>query len=112
MKMQIINLTPHEINLIVDDGATMAFPPQPESARCDVNRQAKSPLRFMDKNIPVNSSKFGTVIGLPEPELGKIFIVSRIIAEALPERRDLYYPDELVRNEVGKIIGCRSLGVM
>lgn len=33
-----------------------------------------------------------------------------LVAEALPERGDLLFPVDLVRDDGGQIIGCRALG--
>lgn len=38
-----------------------------------------------------------------------LLIVSRLVAEACPERDDLVVPDDTVRDDAGRIIGCRAL---
>lgn len=38
------------------------------------------------------------------------YIVSQLVKSALPDREDLLVPAEVVRDEQGHIIGCRSLG--
>lgn len=38
------------------------------------------------------------------------YIVSQIVKSALPERHDLLVPAEVVRDEMGNILGCKSLG--
>jgi hypothetical protein len=59
--------------------------------------------------IPVNKSKFGEVENLPEPQEGTIYIVSALTAQAVPERKDVYITDDAVRDEQGRVIGCRAL---
>lgn len=44
-------------------------------------------------------------------ELANYYIVSRMVANALPNRKDLLVPNELVRDDQGNIIGCRSFEV-
>ena len=39
------------------------------------------------------------------------YIVSQLIKSALPKRVDLLVPAEVVRDDNGNIIGCRSLGI-
>ena len=38
------------------------------------------------------------------------YIVSQIVKSALPNRADLLVPAEVVRDNAGNIIGCKSLG--
>ena len=52
---------------------------------------------------------FGAVEGLPDPEEGVVWIVSRVVAEAAKERDDLLVTDDAVRDDQGRIIGCRAL---
>lgn len=39
------------------------------------------------------------------------YLVSQLVKSALPSRKDLLAPDEVVRDEKGNIIGCRSFGI-
>ena len=50
----------------------------------------------------------GRVEGLPEPKEGIVYIVSRLVALELSNRKDLYYPNEIVKKD-GVLIGCCSL---
>ena len=47
---------------------------------------------------------------LPEPESGVLFVVSRVTAMQYPKRRDFIFPFQEVRDETGRIIGCRGFG--
>ena len=47
--------------------------------------------------------------GLPEEKEGVYIIVSKLTADAFPLRDDLLLVNEMVRDENGAIIGCRSL---
>lgn len=60
-------------------------------------------------SIPVNRKFFSEVEGLPPREAGTCYIVSALVANAAPEREDLLVPDDTVRDEKGRIIGCRAL---
>ena len=46
---------------------------------------------------------------LPDPADDTLLIVSRMVAEAYPERRDLVFPTELVRDPRGRVSRCKSL---
>ena len=59
-------------------------------------------------SIKAYSSKFGKVIDLPKSNGWNLFIVSRLVRDALPKRKDLIVPTELMRDGGGRIIGCRG----
>lgn len=104
--MELVNLTPHPVK-ILDGNGEVIF----EAEGCGKPPRAKEVREEIDivRGIPVNRVYHGGVEGLPEPDGETGYIVSRIIAEACPRRTDLYVPDETVRDEQGRIIGCRAL---
>jgi hypothetical protein len=59
--------------------------------------------------VPLVSTTFGQVEGLPEIQAGVYFIVSSIVASAAAGRVDLLCPSGLVRDGEGKITGCQAL---
>ena len=117
----IINLTPHAIHLVGHDGTVVAEIPSSvgeegfelprvsletrEVGSVDATLPDGSFLR-----VPLRWNRGGKVTGLPAPEPGVTFVVSRAVCEAAPERADLVYPDDTVRDERGRIIGCRAFG--
>lgn len=104
--MNITNLTPHEITFIDNNLKIIQTIPQSgKVARCSVERKQAESIG----SIPVNETVFGEVEGLPEEKDGHIYIVSSLVAQACPERDDLYIPDETVRTNDGKILGCKAL---
>jgi hypothetical protein len=105
--MNIVNLTPHSINFVGEDGTPiLTIEPSGILARVQATIVATGDTVC---GIPITKTRFGEVEGLPEPEDGTTFVVSRMVAEALPGRSDLLIPNESVRDEGGNIIGCRSL---
>ena len=46
------------------------------------------------------------IVNLPEPKPDTYYIVSKMLAQACPERKDLIFPGTLVRNESGDVVGC------
>lgn len=98
--MKIINLTPHEITLCGK-----------KIQSSGVARVATTTKQVDQINgIPVNQVSFGQVNGLPEAQKNTIYIVSKIVAEAVKgQRNDVYIVDKTVRNEQGQIIGCEAL---
>ncbi|MFW5434339.1 hypothetical protein [Paenibacillus apiarius] len=105
--MNIINLTPHTINIMPDgpDGVVTSIPSSGE-ARATTTREFIVTIN----GIQVYRTKFGAVQGLPEPQKDTIYIVSTITAQAVPHRDDVFIPDDIVRDDQGRVIGCRALG--
>lgn len=103
---KIINLTPHSIVFFDDAGnKVLTVEPSGQIARVSVTREKIGDIN----GIPVNQTRFGKVENLPEPQEGTIFIVSALTAQAVPEREDVFITDDAVRDEQGRIIGCRAL---
>ncbi|MEM3714710.1 MAG: hypothetical protein QXF82_07160 [Nitrososphaeria archaeon] len=106
--MQIINLTPHEIKIVLDNGGTIAVPPSGTVARVTTTLTKQG---YID-GIPVYVTEFGEVEGLPEPQADTIYIVSALVLGAISrERTDVYAPltAKAVRDENGNIIGVPGL---
>ena len=104
--MRIINLTPHTITFFDGAGnAVLTVEPSGQVARCSVTREKIGEIN----GIPVNKSRFGEVENLPDPQPDTIFVVSALVAQAIPDRPDIFIVDDTVRDEQGRIIGCRAL---
>ena len=105
--MKIVNLTPHAINIVNNDGSVVkTIEPSGELARLSTSTKVTGNC----DNIPLTETIYGEIRGLPDPTPDTIFIVSSLIAQRVPERHDVFIPNESVRDEKGRIIGCRSLG--
>jgi hypothetical protein len=101
-----INLTPHLVHLVNGDNKLVAEFPADEAG----------PARLKAETVPFPGTIFSRTVygqptGLPEPTPGIWLIVSQIVFSALPERKDLCVPAEVVRDATGAIIGCRSFGI-
>lgn len=105
--MKIINLTPHDINIITESD-TITFPASGVVARVSTTRETVREINGM----PVNRTVFGQVIGLPEEKEGTFYIVSLATAKAAAGRSDLLITDDTVRDDSGHIIGCRAFAVV
>ena len=103
--MNIINLTPHSV-VIVREGGNITIPASGTLARVAARTATVGEI----DGIPVTSTEFGEVEGLPAPTPGTAYVVSSIVASRVPDREDVFIPNESVRDENGRIIGCRSLG--
>ena len=108
--MNIVNLTPHALNLMPGgpDGPTVN-PPSGQVARCEVDRVQVDTVTVDGVSVPVNQTRFGAVSGLPDPCPDTIYVVSTLVAQAVPDRADVYIVDDAVRDDQGQIIGARAL---
>ena len=57
----------------------------------------------------MSKTGYGAVEGLPDQRDGVVYVVSVLTAQAAPDRKDLYIVDELVRDDMGRFIGCKAL---
>ena len=102
----IKNLTPHQIAVLGANGETLAvLPPSGQVARVSMTRELSGEVC----GLPVFRSVAGAVVGLPAEQDGVALVVSALVRLALPGRRDLYSPGELVRGNDGQPVGCRGL---
>ena len=102
----ILNLTPHPVCIIGKDGSVvMRFAPEPVAAR-----YGSYVVTIGDINgIPLTKTEYTRMYNLPNEIPDTYFIVSRMTAQLNPTRHDLLVPNEQVRDETGRVIGCRSL---
>lgn len=103
--VEVVNLTPHAVNLCDEDGNIFAtYPASGTVARCEKSQVQVGTLN----GTPIFSVKMGEVYDLPEPRDNTVFIVSRITADAVPERTDVFCTNGLVRDDDGQPVGCTS----
>lgn len=107
--MEYINLTPHDINIFDElDNVVMVIAssgrPIPR-----VSEVEKRNVEGVGLPCPVVEIGYGQVTDIPPRRNNVYYIVSRTVAQALPDREDLLFPTDLVRDDTGTIIGCRKL---
>lgn len=106
--MTFKNCTPHNIIMFRENGSTIVFAPESEPARC-VATTVK--IGVID-GITITKTTFGETTGLPPYNPNCYCIVSRLVAEANPQRTDLLIVNETVRDAEGRIVGCKSLSTL
>lgn len=110
-KMTIVNCTPHKITIVNEDGSILRqFAPSGILPRVSVN---KEPMGLLDDGItpvPLYAQAYGTVVDLPEQKEDTFYIVSGLVASAA-KRGDLLVPGDQVRDEEGRVIGCKFLAM-
>ena len=105
--MTIKNFTPHPITICNNAGEVVRVI-QPEGL---VRLKAVTVPAGEIDGVPVTRTEFGQPEGLPEFKEGVFIVVSQLVKTALPSRSDLLVPAEVVRDEKGNIVGCKSLGL-
>ena len=110
MTTKLINLCPHTID-VLDETGLPALTVAPSGTIARVS-QREEVVDFPDMPCRVTRHVFGEVVDLPPVTPGVAFIVSRLVAAACPNRKDLLIPGPLVRDESGNPVGCRGLSIL
>lgn len=106
--MNIINKTPHPINIVDADGNILrTYVKTDEPIRLAVTVEKDS---MLPDGTQITKTNFGEAENLPYFREDTCYIVSQLVKNALPNRGDLFVPAEVVRDKTGNIIGCKSLG--
>ena len=100
----IINLTPHRVTVRSGDDEWV-FESEGAARVRDLSRPSGHVA-----GVPVRDVQTGDVADLPDPSPGVVFLVSRVLALALPERGDLLFPFGEIRDDAGRIVAVESLG--
>ena len=107
--MTVINLTPHKINIVDEEGNVIKVFESKGVARATQKDVEIGTL----EGIPIIETTFGEPVDLPEYSLGTCYIVSALTAKAASlsgrSTRDLLLTGKTVRSSDGQIIGCQAL---
>jgi hypothetical protein len=110
---EALNVTPHTVGFFEEDSTPLLEVPSTGLARVSATTSVVGYLRINGVLIPQTHTEYGEIEGLPEPQEGRIIIVSGMIISALAQqgihRTDLFVPGMQLRDEQGRVIGCRSL---
>lgn len=106
--MKVVNLLGYPVSYHNYNGDITEFP-----AGKGLPQKLTGTLTVVDTAEGINVIKFvyptTDAIGIPKPAKDTFYIVSQQICQAYPDRKDLVYPSNFVKNEEGKIIGCKML---
>lgn len=106
-RTKLNNLTPHEVKIVNEKGNVIkTFPRSQSPVRLESETKRVGTLN----EIPLSKTEMGAG-NLPPKKEGQYYIVSRTVQSAYPDRADLLIPNETVRDEKGRIVGCKSLAV-
>ena len=115
--MRLINLTPHNVNFMDEDGNVLkTIKPAAEAPRLKTFKGSSTTIDVDGLSIPLSGGfKFLDELvegqSLPPQEDGVLYIVSKALADYAVSvgRNDFVSPDRVVRDDKGAIIGCRGL---
>ena len=120
---RLVNLTPHQVLLETsnNDGELrrLVLLPAEEVPRLVIASRQEDPVLVRAEGedgeeiaIPVvkGTRAIGIEPPLPAPQSGVLYVTSRALAEYLPERSDLVWPEDQIRDVNGNVIGARKLG--
>lgn len=111
--MRVVNLTPHPVHLLDNGGAVVReFAPSGVVLRVPEVVEPAGELVVNGAAVPVVRKRLAWgQCELPQPEDGVFYIVSLPAAQAA-RRKDFLVPDDLVRDEKGRVLGCRRFAVV
>lgn len=101
---KIINLTPHELVIFNSEGEQIKRIPSSGVVRVKEENTEIGELF----GIPIYKKEYTESEGLPDPVPNTYYFVSIIVAQANKNRNDLLLSSDLVRDENGRILGCKS----
>ena len=100
--MKFVNLTQHDLTIVLEKGDDLILPASGEVARVTFSTQQVDEV----DGIPIFKTVYEPeVTGLPEPQDGTIFIVSSLAAQTA-KRRDVLAPTKLIRDDDGQVIAA------
>ena len=108
--LEIVNLTPHELTYVREDGTEEIIPPSGIVARCKEIKKNTGFVNTKIGRIPVITKKLLEVENLPEADNEHIFIVSLAVKQAVGDSRpDVFAIGDTRRDEKMRINGFFSL---
>jgi hypothetical protein len=107
--MKLINLTPHAVQIFGTDSSVLVLPACHSPARLSEHAMLFKLIKIHDMEIRISGVEYTSVYNLPDKLEDTLYVVSQMVAQASPERDDLLFPYDVIRNEDGTIFGCKSL---
>lgn len=107
-KVKVINCTPHDV-VIISESGNITFERSGIIPRLTEQQVKINSVAVNGIEIDIMEKSFNEIEGLPEPQENTLYIVSALVAGAAKNRDDLVIPNDTVRDDQGRIIGCRSL---
>lgn len=107
----LVNCTPHDLHFVTEQG-TVTLARSQHIARAEMFREVLGEARHEGVVIPIHRLRYGRLTGLPAPVEGVVYVVSMVAAQAAIDRDDVLVVDDAVRDDQGRIVGCRALATL
>lgn len=102
----IVNLTPHTVNLKLASGKIKTIERKGRIPRIEEVIEYQASI----DDVMIYGISYGGVVDAPPVRPNTCYVVSRMIAEALPGRDDLLFPIMLERDTNGSVLLATALG--
>lgn len=111
-RINLRNFTKHPVRIHTADGI-LEIPSEGE-ARVAVETTSLGDIEVDNHRVDIVERRFGKVEGLPQAEVGTVFIVSSLVMSHISVfRDDLVAPDtgpgSVIRDDDGNIVGVKRL---
>jgi hypothetical protein len=111
--MRLINCTPHDVVFVGSDGEIVATLPSsgivPRVFQQEIVPVSGNEIDVDGVKVPFVILRWGDPQDLPPVVPGTCYVVSAITQNACSWRSDLVTVTDMVRDQTGRIIGCRKL---
>jgi|DewCreStandDraft_5_1066085.scaffolds.fasta_scaffold01803_22 hypothetical protein len=102
----VYNTTPHPVNVLAPDGRTITIPAAEKPFRLGERVEVIGDLG----GVPlVRKSLSGAEL---PPQSYRVFYIVPLAVAQVAGRPDFIIPDDLVRDEEGRVVGCRRFAVL
>lgn len=105
---KIINATPHAVYMLNDDQTILKVFPK-SNGMIRINETVTDV--GVIEGVPISSTEWSETIEVPDYVEGTYYIVSQLVKNALPDRKDLLVPKGVIRDKAGNILGCTRLDI-
>lgn len=100
--MKFVNLTQHDLTIVLENGDDLVLHASGEVARVAFSTQQVDEI----DGIPIYKTIYEPeIVGLPEPQDGTIFVVSSLTAQTI-KRPDVLAPTKLIRDDDGQVVAA------
>lgn len=107
-QVTLINLTPHPVTVVGDNGeVVMTIPASGQVLRLPEVTVPAGEIQ----GVPLVRKVLDPAAELPPHQEGTYYIVSLPVAQ-VARREDFLVPDDLVRDDQGRVLGCRRFAVV
>lgn len=114
MPIKFINLCPHPVHLVGDNGAVVTFAESGNIARVDVRREKRKVTLDIAEGIQLSMEvceiEHASVINLPEPTEGVLYITSSYVSQ-FAKRPDVICPNTdstALKDADNRVIGVKG----